>query len=122
MEYSTGSLKTMCEKRLNNHCSRVIRFIDSIRNDRSCDIFLKQLLSSTDIIRANIIRQRSPGSEEDFIASSVRIIEAVKNNLSLLVLLRGISASYNKELMCIVEEAKKMDVLLTGDRDWDFTA
>jgi len=60
------NLKTDLKKRTYIFALDVIKFIDELQKDRTCDVISKQLLRSASSIGANIIEVQASSSKKDF--------------------------------------------------------
>lgn len=67
MENDNIKFKNEFKKRLYNWVLRIIKFIDKLPKDSTCNIIGKQLLRSGTSILANYIEANSASSKKDFI-------------------------------------------------------
>ncbi|MEW6556200.1 MAG: four helix bundle protein [Elusimicrobiota bacterium] len=81
MENDKAKFKKEFKERIYQYILKLIKFIDNLPKDRTCDVIGKQLLRSGTSIGANYIEAQASSSRKDFtnfLASSILTLKGRK--------------------------------------------
>ena len=104
MENDSSKFKIDFKRRLYTWTLRLIKFIDTLPNDRVSDVMGKQLLRSGTSILANYIEANSASSKKDFINFFTHSLKSANESKVWLSLLRDVPRGNAKEIEILLKE------------------
>ena len=104
MENDSAKFKNEFKRRLYTWTLRLIKFIDTLPNDRVSDVMGKQLLRSGTSVLANYIEANSASSKRDFINFFTHSLKSANESKVWLTLLRDVPKGNPKEIEALLKE------------------
>ncbi len=104
MQNDNAKFKIEFKRRLYSWVLRLIKFIDKLPKDSTCDVIGKQLLRSGTSILANYIEANSASSKRDFINFFTHSLKSANESKMWLTLLRDTNKGDKDELKWLLEE------------------
>lgn len=110
----SGKFKDEFKKRLYNFVLRVIKFIDKLPKDSTCDVMGKQLLRSGTSILANYIEAKSASSKKDFLNFFTYSLKSANESKVWLTLFRDTNKGDQSELKWLLGELVELANVLAS--------
>jgi len=104
MKNDSAKFKNEFKKRLYSWVLRLIKFIDKLPKDSTCNVLGKQLLRSGTSILANYIEANSASSKKDFINFFNHSLKSANESKVWLTLLRDTDKGNKDELTWLLKE------------------
>ncbi len=104
MENDSAKFKSEFKKRLYVWVLRLIKFIDKLPKDSTCNVIGKQLLRSGTSTLANYIEANSASSKKDFISFFTHSLKSANESKLWLTILRDTDKGEKSELMWLLNE------------------
>jgi len=104
MENDNSKFKNKFKTRLYNWVLRLIKFIDKLPKDSTCQVMGKQLLRSGTSILANYIEANSASSRKDFTNFFTHSLKSSNESKVWLTLLRDTDKGDKNELKLLIDE------------------
>ena|SRR3989344_3882265 len=104
MQNDSSKFKNEFKKRLYNWALKLIKFIDKLPKDSTCNVMGKQLLRSSTSVLANYIEANSASSRKDFINFFTHSLKSANESKVWLSLLRDTNKGNREELDALLKE------------------
>ncbi len=112
MQNQNEKSKTDLKYRAYQYSIKMIEFLDSLPNDTSTEVIVKQLLRSSTSIGANIVEAKASSSKRDFTNFFSYSLKSANESLYWLGLLRDAKKIRNGKLTELMEETKQLANML----------
>ncbi len=114
MQNDSVKFKNEFKRRLYEWVLRLIKFIDKLPNESTCDIMGKQLLRSGTSVIANYIEANSASSKRDFINFFTHALKSANESKVWLTLLRDTDKGEKQELEFLLRELIEISNVLAS--------
>ncbi len=104
MENDNSKFKNEFKTRLYSWVLRLIKFIDKLPKDSTCQVMGKQLLRSGTSILANYVEANSASSRKDFTNFFTHSLKSANESKVWLTLLRDTNKGDKNELKLLIDE------------------
>ncbi len=114
MENDSVKFKNEFKRRLYDWVLQLIKFIDKLPKDSTCNVMGKQLLRSGTSVLANYIEANSASSRKDFINFFTHSLKSANESKVWLSLLRDTDKGDKKELDFLLKELIEISNVLAS--------
>ncbi len=114
MENDDVKFKNEFKKRLYNWALRMIKFVDKLPKDSTCNVIGKQLLRSGTSILANYIEANSASSKKDFINFFTYSLKSSNESKVWLTLLRDTDKGNKEEIKWLLDELIEISKIIAS--------
>ncbi len=114
MENDNVKFKNEFKKRLYNWVLKMIKFIDKLPKNSTCNVIGKQLLRSGTSILANYIEANSASSKKDFINFFTYSLKSSNESKVWLTLLRDTDKGNKEEIKWLLDELIEISKIIAS--------
>ncbi len=90
----------------------LVKYVDSLPKDRSCDVIANQLLRSGTSVGANYVEAQAASSKKDFTNFTHRALKSANESKYWLALLRDLKKGDAKHIERLLEESQAIANIL----------
>ena len=114
MKNDNAKFKNEFKRRMYDWVLRLVKFIDKLPKDSTCNVMGKQLLRSGTSILANYIEANSASSKKDFINFFTHSLKSANESKVWICLLRDTNKGDKKELEWLLKELVEISNIIAS--------
>lgn len=114
MKNDNAKFKNEFKRRMYDWVLRLVKFIDKLPKDSTCNVMGKQLLRSGTSILANYIEANSASSKKDFINFFTHSLKSANESKVWVCLLRDTNKGDKKELEWLLKELVEISNIIAS--------
>ncbi|HSA08092.1 MAG TPA: four helix bundle protein [Candidatus Moranbacteria bacterium] len=114
MKNDNAKFKNEFKRRMYDWVLRLVKFIDKLPKDSTCNVMGKQLLRSGTSILANYIEANSASSKKDFINFFTHSLKSANESKVWICLLRDTNKGDKKELAWLLKELVEISNIIAS--------